>query len=516
VTPSAPGSTSANGSTLPPGQRAVVAGILMVMFLAALDGTIIGTLMPTVISSIGGLSLYPWAPTAFNLASTVATPLYGKLSDLYGHKRFILLAIAIFVIGSMLCGMAQTMLQLILFRAIQGIGAGGLLTMSFIMFGVLFPPETRGKMQGLLSSVWGVASVVGPVAGAFFVETLSWRWAFYINVPVGILAAWLIWAYLKVPDQQSAPPKVDWVGAALFSSAILFLLYGFLEVGQGPVTPYEIAAIVLGLILTTALILYERKVEDPILPVALFKNPIFTASVSLGFIAGAAVFSTSSFVPLWVQGVLGESAGTAGRVLTSMSIGWVTGATICGRMLNRFGFRTLTVTGACFMATGFALFSTATPETSTWLLTGYNVLLGLGMGFVATTTVLAVQSTAPQRMIGAATSGNQLFRGIGGTLGLAVLGGIQLGIFAIQLRLVQGQNPAPELQQLAAEPHRILDPAVHAALPPNVAGVLSQSLADSIHMVFVLSLALMLLGVFLAWRMPKGGPVEVAAARSAE
>ncbi len=504
---------SPGGFTMDARQRAIVASILMVMFLAALDGTIIGTLMPTIISSIGGLSLYPWAPTAFNLASTVATPLYGKLSDLYGHKRFILLAISIFAIGSVLCGMAQTMLQLVIFRAVQGIGAGGLLTMSFIMFGVLFPPEMRGKMQGLLSSVWGVASVVGPIAGAFFIETLSWRWAFYINLPFGLLAAWLIWVFLQVPETQAARPKVDWIGAALFSSAILFLLYGFLEVGQGPVTPWEIASIVLGVALTIALVLYERQVPDPILPVALFKNPIFVASVSLGFLAGAAVFSTSSFVPLWVQGVLGESAGVAGRVLTSMSIGWVTGATVCGRLLNRYGFRNLTVLGAVMMTAGFGLFALATPETSSWQLTANNVLLGLGMGFVATTTVLAVQSAAPQRMIGAATSGNQLFRGIGGTLGLAVLGGIQLGIFAIQLRLLQRTNPAPELRQLATEPHRILDPAVHAALPPNVVDVLSQSLADSIHMVFVLSMLMLAVGIFIAWRMPKGNPVDVASQR---
>lgn len=495
-------------------QRSVVAGILMVMFLAALDGTIIGTLMPTVIASIGGLSLYPWAPTAFNLASTVATPLYGKLSDLYGHKRFILLAILIFTIGSMLCGMAQSMLQLVIFRAIQGIGAGGLLTMSHIMFGVLFPPEMRGKMQGLLSSVWGIASVVGPVVGAFFVETLSWRWAFYVNVPLSLFAAWLIWQFLSVQESHAAPPKVDWGGAALFSSAILFLLYGFLEASQGRVEPWEIASIAFGLALTVALVLYERKVPDPILPVELFKNPIFTASVSLGFLAGAATFSTSSFVPLWVQGVLGESAGTAGRVLTSMSIGWVTGATLCGRILNTYGFRNLTVLGATLMACGFGLFATATPATSSWLLTAYNTLMGLGMGFVATTTVLAVQSAAPQRMIGAATSGNQLFRGIGGTLGLAVLGGIQLGIFAVQLRAIQGASASIELQQIAAEPHRILDPAVHAQLPANVVGALSQSLAESIHMVFALSGVLMLVGMGIAWRMPKGNPVDVATQRA--
>lgn len=494
-------------------QRTVVASILLVMFLAALDGTISGTLMPTVISSIGGLSLYPWVPTAFMLASTVATPLYGKLSDLYGHKRFILLAIAIFTVGSALCGMAQTMLQLVIFRAIQGIGAGGLLTMSFIMFGVLFPPETRGKMQGLLSSVWGVASVIGPAAGAFFIQTLSWRWAFYINIPISVLAAWLIWIFLQVPEHREAPPAVDWIGAALFSSAILALLFGFLEISQGPVYAWEIAAIAIGLALTLALILYERKVPDPILPVQLFKDPVFTASVSLGFLAGAAIFSTSSFVPLWVQGVIGASAGVAGRVLTAMSIGWVTGANLCGRMLNRFGFRNLTVLGAALMAVGFALFATATPQTSSWQLLGFNLVLGLGMGFVATTTVLAVQSAAPQRMIGAATSGNQLFRGIGGTLGLAVLGGIQLGIFGIQLRLLQGTDPAPELQRLASEPHLILDPAVHAQLPPNVVGLLAQALADSIHMVFVLSLVLMAIGVLLAWRMPKGGPVEVASQR---
>lgn len=495
-------------------KRTVVGGILMVMFLAALDGTIIGTLMPTVISSIGGLSLYPWAPTAFILASTVATPLYGKLSDLYGHKRFILLAILIFVLGSVLCGMAQSMLQLIIFRAIQGIGAGGLLTMSFIMFGVLFPPETRGKMQGLLSSVWGVASVIGPVAGAFFVELLNWRWAFYVNVPLGLLAAWLIWAFLDVAERPSTPPKVDWVGAALFSGAILSLLYGFLEIAQGPVYPWEVLAIVIGLALTAWLVHYERQIPDPILPVALFKNPIFVASITLGFLAGGATFSTSSFIPLWVQGVLGESAGTAGRVLTAMSIGWVIASTVCGRVVNTYGFRKLTVLGAMLMATGFALFSLATPETSPWMLLVDNLILGLGMGCVATTTVLAVQSTAPQRMIGAATSGNQLFRGMGGTLALAVLGGIQLGVFAMQLRVMQGANPSPELLQIAQEPHRILDPSVHAQLPPDVVGVLSRALADSIHMVFVLSLLIMIVGLILAWRMPKGGPVEVAAQRA--
>jgi EmrB/QacA subfamily drug resistance transporter len=499
-------------------QRTVVASILMVMFLAALDGTIIGTLMPTVISSIGGLSLYPWAPTAFNLASTVATPLYGKLSDLYGHKRFILLAIVIFAIGSVLCGMAQSMLQLVVFRAIQGIGAGGLFTMCFIMFGVLFPPETRGKMQGLLSSVWGIASVVGPAAGAFFIQTLSWRWAFFINLPFSLLAIWLIAVFLQVPDRQdshpqSTQPRIDWIGAALFTGAILSLLTGFLEITQGPVRAWEVAAVAVGLALTVILIAYERRVPDPILPVQLFRNPVFTASVSLGFLAGAAVFSTSSFVPLWVQGVLGASAGTAGIVLTSMSIGWVTGANVCGRLLNRLGFRRLTVLGAAFMVAGFALFSTATPQTSPWQLLAYNVVLGLGMGFVATTTVIAVQSAAPQRMIGAATSGNQLFRGIGGTLGLAVLGGVQLGIFGRRLHALEGGSPSPELHRLAAEPHLILDPVVHAQLPPNVIGLLSQAFADSIHMVFVLSLALMAVGVLLAWRMPKGGPVEVASQR---
>ncbi len=494
-------------------QRTVVAGILMVMFLAALDGTIIGTLMPTVISSIGGLSLYPWAPTAFNLASTVATPLYGKLSDIYGHKRFIILAIVIFAVGSALCGTAQNMVQLVVFRAIQGIGAGGLFTMSFIMFGVLFPPETRGKMQGLLSSVWGVASVIGPVVGAFFAQTLSWRWAFYINLPFSLLAIWLIVVFLQVPERHDARPKVDWIGAALFTSAILSLLSGFLEICQGPVYAWEIAAVALGLILTVVLVIYERQVPDPIFPVELFKNPVFTACVSLGFLAGAAVFSTASFVPLWVQGVLGGSPGVAGRVLTAMSIGWVTGANICGRLLNRHGFRNLTVLGSCFMAGGFALFATATPQTSSWQLLAYNLLLGLGMGFVATTTVLAVQSAAPQRMIGAATSGNQLFRGIGGTLGLSILGGIQLGIFGIQLRLLQATSVSPELKRIASEPHLILDPAVHAQLPTNVIGVLSQALADSIHMVFVLSLVLMLVGVVLAWRMPKGSPVEVASHR---
>lgn len=482
-------------------QPLLIASILTVMFLAAMDAMITSTIMPTMIAAIGGLNLYPWVAAIFMLASLITTPVYGKLSDLYGHKRFILLAIAIFLIGSLLCGMAQTMPQLILFRAIQGIGGGGLVTMTFILFGVLFPPEARGRMQGLLSSMWAIASIAGPIVGALFVQTLGWRWAFTINLPIGIVSALLIARYLHVPDHQPSLKPIDTWGALLFALSSLFWMSALMELNQQHLQPQNWAMLLVGLALTLALIRHERRVDEPLLPVPLFRNPIFAVSIGLNSLVAAGFFSSMNFIPLFVQGVGGGSAGQAGQVLTVISLGWVTSSAIAGRLVNRHGLRLFSVLGCLSMAASFALLASIHPE-GLW---AYLIVapMGLGMGAVVTTTLLAVQSAAPPQMIGAATSGLQLFRSIGGALGMSILGGIQLGHF--KAALAESNSP------WVSEAHLILDPIGRQTLSGEALQALTGFLGGSIQHVFVLAGLLGAIGFVLAWKMPSKTPAQIAA-----
>jgi len=485
------------------------------MFLAAMDNMITSTIMPSVISSVGGLSLYPWLGTVFMLATTITTPLYGKLSDLYGHKRFVLIAIGIFSLGSMLCGMAQTMEQLILFRGIQGIGGGGLVTMSFIVFGILFSPEKRAKMQSALSSVWAVASVVGPAVGAFFVETLTWRWAFYVNLPIGLLSAWIIIMFLKVPKEQHTEHRIDYAGAVLFALGGILLLFGLLETSQGISEWRDYAALAFGILLLVLLVFHERKVPEPIIPVELFANKHFLAPVLLGFIAGSTLFSISNLTPLFVQGALGESAGISGRVVTGISFGWVTGSLICGRVVNRVGFRTISIVGGSFMILGLMLMKGLSLDSAWWHLFMFNIILGFGMGLIATTTLVAVQSAVSKRTIGSATSTNQLFRSVGGTIGISVLGGIQLGHFQRSLSEKFSENADAGLIKLTQQPHLILDPANRSALPADALAKISEALAVSIQEVFLIAFLVSFLILIWSWQMPKETPEALAAAAEA-
>lgn len=498
-------------------RRLVVVGILLTMFLAALDGTIVGTIMPTVIADVGGLDLYPWVATAFMLASMVVTPLYGKLSDLFGHRLFVFTAIAVFLVGSALCGAAQTMPQLVVARAVQGAGAGGLMVMSFIVFGLIFSPQERGRMQGLLSSMWGISSVVGPAVGGFLVNFASWRWAFYLNVPIGFLAVVLIARYLHLPRHDHARPAIDYLGSVLFTIGSIATLFALMSLGQGMTTPMVLTSLVLGLGAIAAFLWHEFRTDEPLIPVRLFFERTFRTSVFLGLLAGAALFSASNFLPLYVQGVLGASPTITGTVLTMISVGWVTGSTVCGQLVNRFGFLWLTVAGAAVLSFGFLLLALE-PATTTPLPVGRDlVLMGLGMGFLVTTTMLAVQSSVEKRQLGAATSTVQLLRSIGGTLGMSVFGGIQLGHFARSLAGRQSEfqtDPAlsAEYARAVAHPQAILDPVASAHIPPALAEALRDALGGSLHAVFWLMLALAIVALALSFVMPKSTPGQLAAA----
>jgi len=491
-------------------QKLLTIAIVFVMFLAAMDGMITSTIMPSVISSVGGLSLFPWVGTAFMLATTITTPLYGKLSDLYGHKKFIVIAIVVFLIGSMLCGMSQSMQQLIFFRSIQGIGAGGLVTMSFIMFGILFTPNKRARMQSALSSVWGIASVAGPVIGAFFVEHLSWRWAFYVNIPLGVFSLWLILTTLKLTNDPKKQHSIDYTGAVLFASGGILFLFALLEMSQAQFFTFQWIAFFGGIALLVLLVWHETKAEEPILPLALFKSKVFYVSVFLGFLAGATLFSVSNIIPIFVQGALGESAGISGRVITGISFGWVSGTFICGRLLNRIGFKTIAVFGGFAMVVGAVLMSMISLDTPWWHLFINNLIIGLGMGFIATSTLIAVQSSVAQSTLGSATSTVQLFRSVGGTIGLSVLGGLQIGHFQQGLSEQMTREPSPYLQKLLHEPHLILDPANHLKLPKFELDIVSGLLAHSVQDVFLIALFIAALVFVWSWLMPKENPEELS------
>ncbi len=462
--------------------------------------------MPSVISSVGGLSLFPWVGTAFMLASTITTPLYGKLSDLYGHKKFIVIAIVVFLIGSVLCGIAQSMVQLIAFRAIQGIGAGGLITMSFIMFGLLFSPQKRAKMQSALSSVWGIASVAGPIIGAFFVENLSWRWAFFVNIPLGLISLWLILTTLRLPNDTKTRHSIDYKGALLFASGGILILFSFLEMSQAKVGVLQLSTLFIGLLLLVLLVWQEKQAAEPIIPISLFRSRVFYVSVFLGFLAGATLFSVSNIIPLFVQGSLGESAGISGRVITGISFGWVSGTIICGRLLNKVGFKAISVSGGLAMLIGVVLMSLISLDTPWWHLFINNFILGLGMGFIATSSLIAVQSSVPQKTLGAATSTVQLFRSVGGTIGLSVLGGLQIGQFQQGLSTELARNPSSYLEKLYQAPHVILDPLNRLELPVLELRIVSQLLAESIQAVFLIALAIAMIVFIWSWFMPKENP----------
>lgn len=491
-------------------QKVIVFSIMLVMFLAAMDTMITSTILPAVLSDLGGLDLYPWITTAFMLSSIIVTPIYGKLSDIYGHKLFILIAIFLFLTASALCGIAQSMPQFIFFRALQGLGAGGLMTMSFVMFGVLFPPEKRGRMQGLLSSVWGLASIVGPVLGSFFTSQLSWHWAFYVNIPFGLWAAYIIMTMLAKKEVLEKSRQIDYAGVFIFTAGACALLYGLSVIKQDNNRILHWGIIGLAFLILVFFLNYEKRHSAAIFPVDIFKHKVIIIPALIGLIAGLVMFSTINFVPILVQGVLGLDAKDIGFVIVAMAIGWSGGSIVSGRMLNNFGFLKLIVAGCTAMIVGLAgLF---------FFKAGYGIVylmaclfpLGIGMGFVSTCTLIAIQSAVPLHNLGAATSGIQLMRSFGGTIGLSLLGGIQIGIFKVQMTANLKPPISPDLTELIQKPHLILDHIARANISESALKTVSQFLFHSIHIVFLVALAIAVFNWVLGWLTSNKKPAELA------
>ena len=402
---------------------AVTGGVMTGMLLAALEATVVGTAMPTIVASLGGLAHYSWVFSAYLLTSTVTVPVWGKLSDLFGRRPIFQIGVFVFLAGSAACGVAQTMPQLIIARAVQGVGAGALVPLAMTIIGDIFTLEERGRMQGLFSGVWGVASILGPLVGGLITDQWSWRWVFFINIPVGVAAAGIIGIALVEPRREGRP-SIDYAGAAVLTAGVtlLLLLFGEGRSLRAFLEPRMIGLAVLLAVLAAAFVRIERRATDPIVPFQLFRNRVVAVSIVVGFMAGVGMFAAITFVPLLAQGVFGATATEAGSFLTPLMLSWVVSSIIGGRILMRAGARRLVVGGLLLMTAGFvglAMFSRTTPRA---LMMGELILIGSGLGLVMLTLLIAAQHSVPREQLGITTSLNQFSRSIGGALGVAFLG----------------------------------------------------------------------------------------------
>jgi EmrB/QacA subfamily drug resistance transporter len=480
----------------------VTAGIMLSLFLASMESTVVATAMPTIVGQLGGLEHYSWVFSAFMLASTTAVPLYGKLSDIYGRRKLYVSAMALFLIGSVWCGLANDMTSLIFARALQGVGAGGIMPLAFILIGEMFTLEQRAKMQGLFSGVWGVSSIIGPLLGGFLVDQLSWRWIFYINIFPGLLAAALValaWQDHHAHGQER--PAVDYAGAALLTVSVVMLLLGLMGSGTSSWLLISVAVV-----LFIVLLWVERRAADPVLPLPLFRDGLFATATAHGILTGWALFGSVSFIPLFVQAVLGTTATQAGITITPMLLGWVTASIIGTRLMLTIGYRKLGLIGTASFTIGAFLMSQAGMNTSQLSLMIFVALMGIGMGLSIPSFLIAVQTSVSRRQLGTATSTLQFSRSIGGTLGVSVMGA------ALSARL------ASNLVEARLDPdlvRQLLNPLPGAEVV--IAEGARAAMADAIHLVFVIAFGAAILAMVtvlftprkeLTDRQPERSPVS--------
>lgn len=497
-------------------RRIITVGILIGTFLGALEATVVSTAMPTVIASLGGLHIYSWVFSVYLLTSTVTVPIWGRLSDLYGRRAFYIAGIGLFLLGSALSGQSRTMLELIVFRAIQGLGAGALVPLGLTIIGDLYAMVERTRVQTLFSAVWGVASILGPVTGGFLTDQLSWRWVFYINIPFGMAAAVIIGVAL-VEEGFRRKAAIDYPGAILLAASITLFLVALMEGGSGVLgsrgwSSLPVISMLAGSAgLAVGFVYIESRVPEPIVPLSLFSNAIFRAATVNGLLAGMALFGSISFIPLYVQGVMGGSATQAGSVLTPILLGWVTFAAIGGRLLLRVGYRFTVIAGMILLTTGFFFLARIGPSAGPVYITLDMLATGAGMGLSMLTLLIAVQSAVPRDLLGIATSSTQFFRSIGGIVGVALMGSVLSSRLSSEVeRTVSIDGSHQELAELARHPDIIINADARARIPLPVLQDFTTALDHALHSVFLVGLAVAILALVSAFLVPPGKSQEHA------
>jgi EmrB/QacA subfamily drug resistance transporter len=485
---------TSNGAYLLGKRRTLIvfAGLLLGMLLAALNQTIVATALPDIVADLGGFEHYSWVFSAYMLASTVTVPLYGKLSDVYGRRPFFLLAIVLFMVGAVVSGLAPSMRVLILGRAIQGLGAGGLIPLAMAVIGDLIAPRERGKWQGLTGAVFGVASVVGPATGGWISDNASWRWAFFVSLPFGLLALVVVQRGFTMEPSHSEH-SIDYTGAALLTAGLSTGLLA--TVWGGTQYPWGSAQIV-GMFVVSAAVLvgfvaWERRAREPILPLDLFRNRTFAASQVALFFIGSAMFGTILYIPLFVQGVLGESATSSGAILTPLMLALIGASVLAGQIVSRTGhYKAVLLTSPVVLTVGFWLLSRLDAHSTLHETTRDMIVVGIGLGLGMSTFVLVVQNAVPRSMMGVATASTQFFRTIGATIGVTVMGAMLTTNLHDELatRLSQAQLDEPGG---AASPGALVSGGA-AGLSASAASALRDALGAAIQPVFALGVPLML------------------------
>jgi EmrB/QacA subfamily drug resistance transporter len=491
----------------------IVTGLMLGLLLSSLDQTIVSTAMPTVISDLHGLSLYSWVFSIYMLTSTAAVPIFGKLADLYGRRMIYLIGMGFFLAGSALCGLSHNMTELIIFRAIQGIGAGALMPIAMTIIGDIFPPDRRGKMQGIFGAVFGLSSVLGPAVGGFLVDNVNWQWIFYVNLPFGILGAVVLGTVLK-ESKGTEKKSIDWGGAIVLTGAVVTLLLA-LVLGGGnendPGTHYPwgsfqiIGLFAASVVLIGLFIFIESRAKEPIIPLYLFKNRAITVSSLVGFFMGIGMFGAITYIPLFVQGVIGSSATQAGYILTPLMLSLIASSIIGGRIITKVSYRVIIVVSMLIMTIGFLLMSQMTLDTPNSTVVIYMIITGLGMGALMPVLTIAVQSAVSREQRGVATSSSQFFRSIGATLGVSVMGALMTNKMNAGLSDLGKSLPNIPAETISkfANPQMLLNTEARASMPPALLEGVRGVLAHSVTLVFASGVIFVLIGLVAGLFMGK-------------